>query len=311
MILSSQVSASTHSIEIGSQMTESTEVRPIAGGSVEAVKTWRYLRLAMFALVVGLAGAVTTERIQARCFQTSISAYYYTPAGVFFVGSLVAVGICLFCLKGSSDIEDLLLNIAGMCAPVVAFVPTTNRGSCTSASELADPIGSGSIFTSMIAYLVVGVVALLSFGVLSLPAVRSNRPDPEDMTKSGIFAFVISLALGFATYAIFSLARTWFNSNAHWIAAVLLFVCIFGAVVVNAIGYKREKTQSNVKNPYTFIGIAMLAVVVVTISLKFAGWEHWVLLIESGLILLFAAFWIIQSVDLWSQGLRSKPRRLG
>ena len=43
-----------------------------------AIKTWRYLRLAMVALVVGLLVAVVYEcrEVPRHCLQTSISAYY-------------------------------------------------------------------------------------------------------------------------------------------------------------------------------------------------------------------------------------------
>src|SRR5690349_9423078 len=70
--------------------------------------------------------AVLTERLKAApgCFQQSISAYQYTPVRGFFVGVTFALGICLICLRGSTEIEDALLNIAGMLAPVVALVPT-------------------------------------------------------------------------------------------------------------------------------------------------------------------------------------------
>jgi hypothetical protein len=57
-----------------------------------AIKTWRYLRLAMIALVIGLATAVVYEiaRRGGDCVQTSISAYYYTHAQAVFVVGLAA-----------------------------------------------------------------------------------------------------------------------------------------------------------------------------------------------------------------------------
>ncbi len=46
-----------------------------------AIKTWRYLRLAMVAVVFGLFVAVITEQLKATpsCILASISDYYYTP----------------------------------------------------------------------------------------------------------------------------------------------------------------------------------------------------------------------------------------
>src|SRR5205085_6408417 len=54
----------------------------------------------------------------------SISAYYYTPVRGMFAGALLAIGACLVCIRGSTTVEDILLNVAGMLAPVVALIPT-------------------------------------------------------------------------------------------------------------------------------------------------------------------------------------------
>lgn len=54
----------------------------------------------------------------------SISAYYHTPMRDFFVGSLVAVGACLYLYKGFSEQENKALNCAGIFAIGVAFLPT-------------------------------------------------------------------------------------------------------------------------------------------------------------------------------------------
>ena len=90
-----------------------------------AVKSYRYLRLSIVVVVAALLAAVVIERIDAGCWQDSISAYYYTPAHAVFVGALVAIGVCLIAVKGSTDLDDVLLNVAGMLAAIVAFVPTS------------------------------------------------------------------------------------------------------------------------------------------------------------------------------------------
>ena len=100
--------------------------------AVAAVKTYRYLRLAMVAMVLGLAVAVGHEvlRVEGNCWQTSLSGYYYTPVQNLFVGALVAIGVCLVSLKGNTDSEDVLLNFAGLCAPFVALVPIHDPSAC-------------------------------------------------------------------------------------------------------------------------------------------------------------------------------------
>ncbi|OWY63029.1 hypothetical protein B7486_55270, partial [cyanobacterium TDX16] len=87
----------------------------------DAVSTYRYLRIGM----IGAVGLLTTSiwiehgNVQEPCFQTSISAYYYTPVRAVFVGCLLAVGLALIVIKGRTALEDTCLNSAGMLAPLV------------------------------------------------------------------------------------------------------------------------------------------------------------------------------------------------
>ena len=105
------------------------------------VKTYRYLRIAMVLLVLMLAASVLREAaaVGFDCAQKSLSAYYSPPARGVFVGALVAIGACLVVIKGSTDVEDVLLNIAGMLMPVVAFVPTPYEAACSSTPVQAAP----------------------------------------------------------------------------------------------------------------------------------------------------------------------------
>jgi hypothetical protein len=48
----------------------------------------------------------------------------------------------------------------------------------------------------------------------------------------------------------------------------------------------------------------MSASIVVFPTLWALGWEHWILGIEAALIALFAMFWVIQTKELWREGLR-------
>lgn len=266
--------------------------------SLAAVKTWRYLRLAIIGLVVGLAASVLYERSHAPgCFQTSISAYYYTPAGVFFICALMAVGISMFCLRGSTEPEDISLNLAGMAAPVIAFVPTPNRGICSSANTIDDPLVEDGIVNSMNAYFVLGLFVVLVLTVLVLHKWQSQR---DHLSRSALLGFVIALLVGLVTAVIFYGNRTYFLANAHNAAAVFMFVCIAFAVVTNARG-----TRKVFKYFYWLIVAGMIVVALATWLAGKGGWDHWVLGIETGLIALFAIFWIVQTADLWNEGLRA------
>ena len=90
-----------------------------------ALTTYRFLRGGMVVMVVLLGVALVTERWHATCWQTSISAYYFTTAHTVFIGALYAIGAMLIVYQGTSDTENTLLNLAGVLTFVIATVPTT------------------------------------------------------------------------------------------------------------------------------------------------------------------------------------------
>ena len=107
---------------------------------------------------------------------TSISDYYYTPVRSLFVGALIGVAACMIALRGNTDTEDKLLNLRGMLAPAVAFIPTTPNPQCTPAPrqpcvvDIANNIGP---------LLAVGAVALRSFMLAFIDSdVGPRRPRP-------------------------------------------------------------------------------------------------------------------------------------
>jgi hypothetical protein len=282
---------------------------PLPDPALEAVKTWRYLRLSMIVLVVGLAASVLYEHAQvpSGCWKTSLSGYYYTPVRSVFVGALVAIGAGLIALKGSTDWEDLLLNLAGACAPVVAFVPIDGPGTCgsllaTTAARDAD------VANNVVALLTAGGVALLLVCGVTLAGRWNGRG--ERIPRSGLVGFGITVALFTATALAFALDRPAFTAYGHPAAAGAMFACIYANVWLNAVNLflaDRERTgRAGVLNRYTGIGVLMTAAFVVTAFLALvAHWPYWALGIETSLIVLFAAFWALQTAELWNTGLRS------
>jgi hypothetical protein len=271
----------------------------------DAVKTYRYVRLSMITLVLGLAAAVGVERTQVSpgCFQHSISAYYYTPVRGMFVGGLLGIAVCLVALRGNNDAEDALLNLAGMLAPVVAFVPTPNPGTCSS-SPRSGGDRSADVYNNMTALFVLGGVGLaLTAWLLWRDAARP---------RSSVVGFSLGVALFVGAVLVFALGRGFFLRNAHYAAAVTMFAAILGVVVLNALGFHRKRVAEGREpahpftNRYAVIAGAMLVGVggIGAWDLT-VGWDHAVLWIEGTLITLFAVFWVMQTEELWEGGVRA------
>lgn len=272
----------------------------------DAIRTWQYLRLAMVGVVFALAAAIIADRFQGpkHCWQGSISTYYYTPVHGFLIGALVTMGVCLYCLKGN-PVESVLLNLAGMFAPVVALVPTDPPKSCMSASIVADRYPHAG--NNMFAFIVLESLAL---GTLALFARRSQTR----RTKADAWGFALAVgvvAVEWVLWAVFLENGRGFTQVVHFTSAVLMFVCIFLVVVVAAASIEPGHTfWWHVKHPnrYGWIAILMVASSAVFLYLKLGlDWRYAVFQIEASLILLFVAFWIWQTVDGWRHGERELP----
>lgn len=281
----------------------------------EAVKTWRYLRLAMVVLVAGLAASVIYEHFQTAtsCWQRSISAYYYTPVQGFLVGALVTVGVSLVAVKGNTDWEDLLLNLAGISAPVVAFVPYPDPGTC--GSVLTTPVHRDlNIGNNVTGLLVAGGLGLLVVAVLALRG-RWN-PGAEPLTPTARFGFAVTVALYLGTLVVFLFARRWVVDWGHQVAAIAMFGFILLNVGLNALNWRRQPPAQPPGQPtspwrtnwYAVVAVLMAVAVVGWTLVGLAGhWRYWLIGLESSLIALFAGFWVLQTAELWDRGLRPAP----
>lgn len=261
-----------------------------------AIKTWRYLRVGMVVLVAGLGVSIVRDfvRVGADCLQHSISAYYYTPVRGMFVGGLVAIGVCLVALKGSTGAEDVCLNLAGALAPVVAFVPTTTNARCGSVGVEGIP---QHVDNNILALVVLGALGILAAAVLVRldPTVPSGPRQPAGWGLWTAFGLWL-----LATVTFYGGGETFFRENAHNIAAVTMFLFILAVVWMNALGVG----GSPLRNRYGVIAwLMVLTGIAAAIGWK-VEWHHWVFFIEAAWIALFACFWSIQSKELWQKGLR-------
>ena len=226
-------------------------------------KSYRYLRLAMVGLLLCLAVAVIVQTInQGWPPLGSVSAYYYTPAQAFFVGGLIGLGACMIALKGTTTVQDIALNLGGAFAVIVAIVPTgrpddeqeavdaceeagtpllTEKAStgpnCPTPQALEDAT-TANVDNNLWALIVVGLFAL---GAAFYVAWRDGTLADGDKRRKFLWGFGWALGLWLAVVIARWASLEWVITNAHWIAAVLLFVCIFVVGSVNALQVKSEK----------------------------------------------------------------------
>jgi hypothetical protein len=304
-----------------------------------AMKTYRYVRVAMLLFVVGL-GTVLALQIgrQDGCYLGSISAYFYTPAGRFFSAALVAVGALLVCLRSEFDPEDVLLNFAGMFAPVVALVPTTRGVACVGTPAKAEHTGghvlseadprakaaadlTQRLASQEISLSVWALIAMGAGGLLVLLAVTWF----DRASGTGLGAWWNELTwwpiIGFGAAAVVLVVVGWLGlhpslvqpKTLHTAAAVLMFVCLAGVAAMNAWLVRRQppitRAHRVARATYGPIAIGMVLTILVAayLFLTDTRLHHWVFWVEFTEITLFAALWGVQTAELWGQDTRPAP----
>jgi hypothetical protein len=282
-------------------------------GDPEALrKSYNYVRTAMVALLVGLAVAVFFETARQGFFLASVSAYYYTPAQAMFVGSLVGLGACMIALRGTTEAEDLFLNLGGMFAAVVAIVPTSRgedhetalRACRENAEAAADDncLSLQALEDATAANVENNVTALLILGALGLvaTAVIAWRSDSR-LGRSFWVGFPAAVAVLGAGAIVFLAFQDWFIDNAHIYAAIGLSACVLVVVCANAFRQERERPGDSAARPglsnfYVWLAVGMVAVtgtmgVLLALDVVSLFW------LEIVVALLFIVFWVAQTID--------------
>ena len=274
-----------------------------------AVVTYRYLRLAIVVVLSALLASVLIERANAGCWQGSLSAYYYTPVQTVFVGALIAIGVAFVAIEGATPLEDALLNVAGVVAPIVAVVPTSRpEQNCSSTTALEQRVLDGRALSSdelQLAFIDNNVVALVIAGLVAvtigwIAARRSAAGSVPAIDRSGAvgLAFaVVLLVTGGIWYGFF---RDSFVERAHGVAAIVLFGALFATMVVNARiaspGYRPVYVA-------TAATMASTAVVVVVAGLVVDEWRHQILLLELFQLVPVTVYWAVQTLEHWEGGI--------
>jgi len=268
-----------------------------------AVKSYRYLRLAIVVLVLSLMASVLIERFQVSCWQESISAYYYTPVHAIFVGALVAIGVSLIAIKGSTDVEDMLLNVAGVLAPIVAFVPTSTPSPNCSSTAFAGVDAKAYIDNNVLAFAIGGGIAIAIAYVVArvMGKARIRKVDPPSVV--GLVFGVVLLVVGLVWYVAF---RDSFLDHAHGGAAIAMF---FIVGVVMAINARSARPVYRPLYALTATAMALSAAAVVIGKLVDGKWRHQILWVEILELLPFAVYWAAQTLEHWQGGVPTGAER--
>ena len=255
-------------------------------------------------MLVMLGAALIIERARASDWLGSISAYYFTGAHAVFIGSICAMGALLIVYKGLTPTEDVLLNLAGILAFVVAFVPTSRPETAVSV-DVSNVNVLSNVWALVIALVVARAVSWLMY--------RRTGTTPE-LGRIARVALWVQRALLAAGLALLIFACDWFVSHAHGIAAVVLFLAIIATVVITAFmadtGVVDSANPKVYQQIYRIIAVLMLVTLLVAVTVHFMihGVSQLVLWAEVVLLAEFGVYWGVQTAERWgSRSDRAAP----
>jgi hypothetical protein len=277
----------------------------------DVIKTYRYLRIGMIGAVALLAVSILIERSKVNCWQTSISAYYYTPVRAIFVGTLIAVGLVLIVYKGRTSLEDIFLNFAGMFAPVVAVAPTIDVGDCWSLppSPLpreADGSLAGWVVTNIHnnfnALLIAGGIGLGVAVIIAFLANVKRLKRLKGLFDKDVRGTTLSLIATGAVLVIgWWLSKNWgdFYTRAHGFAAVGMFAFLILAIVAEVFEHWKEQDKVWFRVYAAVAALMILGGVLIPATRIFH--EHTTFAQEAYEIVSFAFYWIVQTAENWNE----------
>ncbi len=286
------------------------------GHDPAAVKTYRYLRLGMLVAVAVLVYSVLEEYFQpgVHCLLGSFSGYYYTPVRGVFTCVMVAIGFALIVIKGRTALEDALLSLAGMMAPVVAFIPTSDdiHGVCRKAMTRIgryqpDPgsrVIPSSIANNVHALVFAGFAALVVVGLAILVQWRRDPGSVSEYTMGTWINLAMATVLVLIALVLVKWSYSWVLQG-HARAASAMFVFLAAAAATNSVVGFRNRTGRFYAWTYGIVGLAMIVAgllfVVYQRHHQSALGGHLVLTIEGVKIGLFVVFWGLQTVERWTE----------
>ena len=276
---------------------------------------WLMILLPLLLFVVSVGTGVGKGE-----FEPSISAYYGGPVRDILVGTLVATAACLVAYQGVGLLEDYALNGAGFYAVFVALVPT--GFSDIMADLRANPSPDGVTATDYGSFLRIALsgVVLLCAGLL-VRELRSGNPRELVTADVGstsrflarVFVLITSVLLvAFLALAMWQLWRGPADQitlqgitlpggrqvSIHFLAAVFLISSLCVAVLTNTwpfFTWGSALWKSGRGNYLVILALMTVGLVVPWLISTAVAPDHLVLLIEWWEILLFIAFWTMET----------------
>ena len=282
-------------------------------------RTYRYLRLVLIGTVSAIFLAVGLTWQEYHHLIPTISHFFYTPAGVVFVGSLIAAAAAMVALSGDG-VQQVLLDVAAMMLPIIALVPTNadntmlknlRQNLCPDGATVCVPSPfDGYATIGMTVWCIVVPVVLL----IALSIGIADRRSSGRFTAQFFWTQALCWMVWIAVFTWFMWFRDAFFAAGHYISAVAFFIVVtlvaLWQAILGPLQTRREIANGQQPTPlqrglpwvYWFIAALLVGVQLVGGAI-FAGvikpgpdGMFWV---EAWGLIGFGVFWLIQTLQKW------------
>ena len=151
-------------------------------------------------LVLPIVLAIVGRLFDGAWLRPSLSAYYYTHLGDYFVGSLCAIGVFLAFTRGYGGPDVIAGAVAGVCAIGVGLFPTTPLVNPTPGAE---DIGVAHYVFAAVLFLTLAVMSIFLFRKTASRENRTEQKKKRDVVYlvSGLVILACIAAIGVLHFA--------------------------------------------------------------------------------------------------------------
>ncbi|QEW03714.1 hypothetical protein [Microbacterium lushaniae] len=283
-------------------------------------RTYRYVRVSLVAVVLLVAVGVGAQVVGGGPL-ASLSASYYTPARNVFVGALCAVSLALLALSGRS-LEQALLDLAAVLAPVIAFVPAPVMAGDVPGMDPNCPAMTPCVPAAAVPEVANGMLTLTVVGVVGVVAAAALARAQRTFTRGAGVTILAAAVLVAAAATWWVLSPETFLRRGHDAATLGFFTLVTVVAAVAAIRPVADSARGRriLRAVYAVTAVGILSTLLllgVVLALRDRGVDlialtgfPLIFTAEAVALGLFAVFWVAQTVEFWDAAdpaLRSAP----
>ena len=156
----------------------------------------------------------------------TISSYYHSVMGDFFVGALCAIALCMYAYKGYDNTDNVLSNLAGLCLLGVAWFPTSicnENLACIDYCDVDSIIGRMHYISATIFFLILAFFCIFQFVKGDEPFSKQKRKRNTVYYTCGALILISILSIAVRAFTNINFPLFDYSCYVFWAETVALW----------------------------------------------------------------------------------------